>query len=290
MSFADLIFGLELIRLVQGLWAPQFTELFIVISLLGSETLLVGVASIVYWCFDKRHGKLLTYVLLFGAYLNFFLKTLIPWPRPPTEFRLAEFEETSFGFPSGHMQDSTVTWSWLWITFKNRILIILGIALVFLVGLSRVYLGLHYPSQVIGGTLVGLIIVTIAASAVHRLPERGHSLTFEIMFAISTVIPFFVAIVFLGSFGDGGRVGGYLFGFAFGAIGEERVVKFSTNVVLKVRLTRIAVATLVGAATSILLETALPQISPAFIFLNAVSQGLTVAFVIPLIFKAIEHG
>lgn len=285
----ELLFGSGLIRFVQGLWAPQYTELFIVISFLGDETFLVGLASIVYWCFDKRSGRLLTYVLLFGAYLNFFLKTLIPWPRPPTEFRLTEFDETSFGFPSGHAQDSTATWSWLWITFKNRIFIILGITLVFLVGLSRVYLGLHYPSQVIGGVLVGLIVVTIAVWAVHRLPERRASLAFEIILPILTLIPSLVAIVFLGSFGDGGRVGGYLFGFALGAIGEERFVKFSTDVVLRVRLIRVAVAALVGLAALGALGIVLPQTSPPLIFMNSVFRGFTVVFLIPLVFKAIER-
>jgi hypothetical protein len=74
----ELLYGTQLIEILQSLLAPQFNWVFAAITLLGDGTVLVALSAAIYWCFDKPRGRLVTYILLLGAYLNLFLKILVP--------------------------------------------------------------------------------------------------------------------------------------------------------------------------------------------------------------------
>jgi hypothetical protein len=251
----------------------------------------VGIAALIYWCFDKRQGRLLTYVLFFGAYLNFFLKVLIPWLRPPSELRLAEKDEISFGFPSGHVQDSTTVWTWVSMTFKKRIFPIIGIVLVSAIGISRIYLGLHYPVQVIGGAIVGLGFVALASLILKHIPYQAGKMQplSHIVFSLLTVLPLILSVTLLGATGDATRIAGFLFGFSIGALFEDRYVGFRTDITLTRRIIRIIVAGVVGAIVLGLLSLTIQGVDLASVFLNSVLQGLTIVLVIPSVFKIVER-
>jgi membrane-associated phospholipid phosphatase len=291
MPVEDLLFGTTLIRILQQLLAPQFTQVFNAITDLGSDTFLVGIAALVYWCFDKRQGRLLTYVLFLGAYLNFFLKVLIPWPRPPAELRLAEQNETSFGFPSGHAQDSTTAWSWLSLSFKKPVLVITGIILVSAIGVSRIYLGLHYPAQVIGGVIVGLAFVAVASLIVKHIPYHTGKMKapVQVAFSLLTILPLLVAVSITGAAGDAARIAGYLFGFSIGALIEDRYVGFGTEVTLTTKIIRIFIAGVIGGAALGALSVAIPGADLSSVFVSSVLQGLTIVVIIPVFFKIFER-
>jgi len=291
MPIEDLLFGTTLIRLLQELLAPQFTRVFTAITDLGSDTFLVGIAALIYWCFDKRQGRLLTYVLFLGAYLNFFLKVLIPWPRPPSELRLAEKDEMSFGFPSGHVQDSTTVWTWVSMTFKKRIFPVIGIVLVSAIGISRIYLGLHYPVQVIGGAVVGLGFVALASLVLKHIPYQAGKMQPlpHIAFSFLTVLPLILSVTLLGAAGDAPRIAGYLFGFAIGALFEERYVGFRTDITLTRRIIRIIIASAVGALAIGLISLTIQGADLASVFVSSMLQGLTIVLIIPSTFKILER-
>ena len=290
MLLEDLLFGATLIKILQELFTPQFTPAFEAITLLGSSEFLVGIAAVVYWCFDKRKGRLLTYILLLGAYVNFFLKLLIPSPRPPLELRLAEKNETSFGFPSGHVQDSITLWTSMWLSFRKRSLAIIGTVLIFAVGVSRLYLGLHNTAQVIGGVVVGLAFVGVVFLILRHIPRQDGKIRLvpHLLFSASTVLPLVVAVLIFGVVGDGGRVAGYLLGFSIGAIFEDRYVSFSMNVTNKQRLIRIIIAGVVGGIVFGVLSDTIQGTSLLPVFLDSMLRGLTIVLIIPAVFKKIE--
>ena len=292
MPVEDLLFGTALIKILQGLFAPQFTRVFEAITLLGSSEFLVGISAVVYWCFDKRKGRLLTYVLLLGAYVNFFLKLLIPLPRPPLELRLAEKNETSFGFPSGHVQDSTTLWTSMWLSFRKRSLAIIGTVLIFAVGISRLYLGLHNPAQVIGGVVVGLAFVAVVFLILRHIPQQDGKIRLvpHLLFSALTVLPLVAGVLIFGVVGDAGRVAGYLLGFSIGAIFEDRYVAFNTNITHKQRLIRIIIAGVVGGIVLEVLSITIQGSSSLFpVFVDSLLRGLTIVVIIPAVFKKIEH-
>jgi membrane-associated phospholipid phosphatase len=291
MPIEDLLFGTTLIKILQQLLAPQFNALFSAITDLGSDSFLVGIAAIIYWCFDKRQGRLLTYVLLIGAYVNFFLKLLVPWPRPPTGLRLAEQNEASFGFPSGHVQDSTTVWAWITLSFRKRIFAIIGIVLISAVGVSRIYLGLHYPAQVIGGAIVALAFVALVSLILKHIPYRDDKMKapLQIAFSLLTVAPLILSIPLTGDVGEAARIAGYLFGFSIGALIEERFVGFKTNITLARRIVRIILAGVVGAAMLGLLSIMTPRVSVSSVFLSSMVEGLGIVVIIPSFFKIVER-
>lgn len=98
--------------------------------------------------------------------LNLGLKNIIRRDRP-LHFRF--IDETGYSFPSGHAMGSMAFYGSIMIIVKNSNLakkykyIINGFLglLIFLIGISRIYLGVHYPSDIVGGWIVGFILLNI---------------------------------------------------------------------------------------------------------------------------------
>lgn len=133
------------------------TDILKVITQLGGAIILVTI-SILCVIFVKRKKYKLTIPLnlIIIVILNIVLKNIFERPRP-NELRI--IEETGFSFPSGHSMASMAFYGYLiyliYTNVKNKrlkyTLCILLSILVFLIGLSRIYLGVHYVSDVIAG-------------------------------------------------------------------------------------------------------------------------------------------
>lgn len=293
LSLEELLLGPRLIEILQNLFAPQFNSIFAAITLLGDDAVLVGLGAVVYWCLDKRRGRSVTYVLLFGAYLNFFCKILVHWPRPPVELRIIEKNETSYGFPSGHAQDSTTFWAWMSLDFGRWVPAALGTVIVIAVGISRIYLGVHYPAQVIGGWVIGLVVTGMGIIALRHLATRNKESTVmtQALFVVAMLLPVAVGAS-LGATGEAnpGRIGGYLFGFWLGTLAEARYVQFTTEVSGAQKILRIAIGGAVTGFLVLALGQFLPETSLIPSFPNSIIQGLTVALIMPALFNVIERS
>ena len=292
MLVGDSPLGTRMIENLQSIFAPEWKWIFLAITLLGDETLLIGLSAAIYWCFDKRRGRSVTYVLLIGAYVNFFLKILIPWPRPPADLRIVEKNEMSYGFPSGHAQDSATFWAWASLDFRKRSLAFVGTAIVAAVGISRVYLGVHYPIQVIGGWVIGLSIALVGTMISRYLPRRTEytSLAHQTLLVVMILGPLIATALFGGASGvNAGRIAGYLFGFWLGALAERRYVKFTTEVGRAKKILRVVIGGATVGLMALGFGTAYPGAYLIPAFANSVIQGLAVALVVPALFEMIER-
>jgi membrane-associated phospholipid phosphatase len=285
------MFGTRLIEMLQSMFAPELNWFFLAITMLGNDVVLVGLSAAVYWCIDKRRGRLVTYILLISAYLNYFLKVLVPWPRPPVDLRIAERNETSYGFPSGHAQDSTTFWTWIALNFRKRILTILGAMVVVAVGISRVYLGLHYLAQVIGGWVIGLVVAGLAFLALRRISQRNGGIRGmpQLIFAVSTLAPLAIAVALNVAEVNAAQIGGYLFGFSVGALAEDRYVHFTIATGLGLKIVRLAMGGALTGALVLALGAILPEKYLISVFANSVIRGLFVAVIVPALFVIIER-
>ena len=122
---------------------------------------------------DKKIGLSIFLNLVIATTLNQLLKRILQRPRP-TEYRI--IEETGYSFPSGHSMVSMAFYGYLiYLIYKyveNKYikwtLIVLLSILICFIGISRIYLGVHYTSDVLGGFLASISYLVIYISAVNK--------------------------------------------------------------------------------------------------------------------------
>ncbi|MCI0519673.1 MAG: phosphatase PAP2 family protein [Chloroflexi bacterium] len=149
--------GINLIlALQQNASAPLYAAMRF-FSFLGQEEFFLLVAPAVYWCVDAALGLRLGLFLMVSASLNSTVKLLFHAPRPYwIDSRvLALVEESSFGVPSGHAQNAVTFWGALAFGLRKRWAWAAAIGLMSFIGLSRLYLGVHFPTDVLMGWLIG---------------------------------------------------------------------------------------------------------------------------------------
>jgi membrane-associated phospholipid phosphatase len=153
-------YGIRIIVALQGSgdWPTLPMKLF---SFLGTEEFFMLVLPILYWCVDSLLGIRVAILLMFSTGINGALKLAFHGPRPywyDTSVKSLA-TETSFGIPSGHAQSATVIWGILAAYLHKWWGWLVAGMLIFLIGLSRLYLGVHFPHDVILGWLIGGLIL-----------------------------------------------------------------------------------------------------------------------------------
>lgn len=149
-----------------GLWLRGPMQ---VITALGYEEFFILLLPTLYWCFDQMVGLRVGIMLLLSNVVNNFFKFLFHSPRPYwiSGSVKAYSHETSFGMPSGHAQIAASVWGWLAVEIRKRWFTVASVILIFLIGISRIYLGVHFLSDVLLGWLLGGLLVW-AFSAWHK--------------------------------------------------------------------------------------------------------------------------
>ncbi len=154
------------------------TIIMMAITNFGAPYFLITIALLSIICIkDKKIGIWITLNLIISAILNVLLKNLIQRPRPQ-EYRL--IEEYGYSFPSGHSMVSVAFYGLIayliWKKLENKkgryILSTIFAILPILIGFSRIYLGVHYTSDVLAGLLLSvsylIIFTTIIKSDVEK--------------------------------------------------------------------------------------------------------------------------
>jgi len=155
--------GLEWISAMQAA-APWARSVMQSLSLGGTEYFYFLVMPAVLWCVDSGIGVRAGLLLVTSAGLNDALKVAFGLPRPYWISRevAALSGETSFGLPSGHAQNGVVLWGRLAAWARRSWFIIAASLIAFAVSLSRVFLGVHFPMDVLAGWAVGLGLLALA--------------------------------------------------------------------------------------------------------------------------------
>ncbi len=156
--------GIDVIIWVQQVSSPFFDTLFQGITMLGEEFFYIAALTLVYWCIDKRYGAQLSYVFFLSAVSNQVLKVTFAVDRPigaEGVRTLREHTAGGYAFPSGHTQNTATFWYFLMSTLRRKWLTVLGTVIIILMAVSRLYLGVHWPTDVIGGIIFAVIFVHI---------------------------------------------------------------------------------------------------------------------------------
>lgn len=158
---------METLYFLEKLRFPVLNELILLITRLGEETAFLVAALIVFWCVDKRKGYYVMSVGFIGTMLNQFLKLICQVPRPwvldPGFTILEQAREAAagFSFPSGHSTSAVGTFGSVAAVSSKRWIRVVCVVICVLVPFSRMYIGVHTPSDVLTGGLMALGLVVV---------------------------------------------------------------------------------------------------------------------------------
>ena len=174
-----IVYDREIYKIIAGFISNENTSIIKFITNLGSSLVLIFIALLILVLVkERRYGILIGINLGIVVLFNNILKILIRRKRP-TLFPI--IEEIGYSFPSGHSMVSMAFYGFLiYLIYKeveNRkmkwFLIILFSLLIVLIGISRIYLGVHYPSDVLGGFLIGISYLILYISVVKNYLKKN---------------------------------------------------------------------------------------------------------------------
>jgi undecaprenyl-diphosphatase len=170
---------------VGPLRSGSMTTIADIVTTLGASPVVVAVAALVALALWRRTKSRLPPAVLLGSVavtgaLVFLLKIAVSRPRPPTDTLLGS-PSLDYSFPSGHTTDGSVVYLvsgvLLGATVQRagrRLLLTLAILVAVAVGLSRIYLGYHWATDVLGGWLLAACVVGAAASVARAVDPSTH--------------------------------------------------------------------------------------------------------------------
>jgi len=225
-DMAHILHGYSVIDWVQSFHTPFLDTFFLWMTHLGSGTFYIGAIALLYLCIDKKFAVRIFYLFILGILLNGFIKEFFGTARPdPERVRVVNGYRADGGsFPSGHSQGVIAFWGYCFTRFKNPFCIIAGSFLICVVPLSRLYLGVHYPVDIIGGLLIGLLTVGIFA-AWFKLSERIRWREYLIP-ALACIIAAPLVYFYFFPSRENSQMMGTMIGFGAGSFLERRYIRF----------------------------------------------------------------
>jgi len=241
---------MELLWAIEGIRTPFLDLLFSWITRLGEQELLIFVFCLLFWCLNKRmaHGLGLSFFLSGLAVQGMKIIFQVPRPwvvdRSFTVVKSAEYAATGFAFPSGHTQVAASLLGTIAAYVRQIPIKVLCLIFILLVAFSRMYLGVHYLSDVLVSVILTLALVHIAVKyiAIDRINKK-RELTIALCltaFAV-VVITIGLGLYFTGRINappgehaypmvkDLMKAAGATIGFAFGMYFERVHINFSVR-------------------------------------------------------------
>lgn len=274
MAFDHLI--MEWVQSLHTLGGSFWDALFAFFTFFGEETfLLVGVFGI-YWCLDKRMGEQLLLSLYASIGINGLAKDLVRRPRPFLtpgfeDLRYVKIEnplvntvhlKDSFSFPSGHSQCSAAFFGGVARRFKKGWVTVCCILLTLAVMTSRLYLGVHFPTDVLAGGAIGLAAALLCGWLFDRFYEHRIWL---FVAAVGLTLP----ALFFSPAADTVKTIGVGIGALAGLVWEHQFC-FSVKGSTARRLLRLVL----GAALLMALRMGLKILFPAGLVFDAIRYGI----------------
>ena len=277
----------------------------------GSEWIIIAAAIAVYWCVSKKHGYYLMAVGFIGTLANQFIKILCrvprPWVRDPdfTIVESARADATGYSFPSGHTQNATGILGGIARFAKRKAVRAVCIALFLIVGFSRMYLGVHYPADVLVGLGCGLVLVFALYPLFEKSDEKPQIIT--AVFAVTAVLSLAAALyvehrawpedIDAENLAESIKTLYMMFGCSaavlIGAAVERKKIRFDTKAPVWAQILKVALGLVCVVALRMALKPLLALVFGGLGIAHAVRYGLMVLFAIlvwPLTFPWFARG
>lgn len=248
---------LAIMEFFQRISSPVLDVLVELMTMMGEETVFILAVAWFLWCGSKKRGFAI-FSSLFTALIGMsVLKAVIKAPRPFQVIPEIEGKRvataTGYSFPSGHTTGAASFYSALAVSYKRKRLSIACAIVILLVGLSRMYLGVHWPLDVFAGLALGITATFLTHDWFARLYDSPDRLfRFSVVAGtLSTIIAIYLSVSIIGGttdpvgFTDPMKLfalagGGYL-GFAW----EQRKIAYSTEGTVSMKILRFVIGVVV---------------------------------------------
>jgi membrane-associated phospholipid phosphatase len=240
--------GTTVILWVQALRQSVLDPLFIGATFLGDEHFFLAFLPLVYWCLNKEWGISLSYVTMLSSYVNNWAKLIYRIPRPADPRMVPLRAEITPSFPSGHTQNSTVVWGYLALRAQRGWVWAAAGLIVLLIAVSRVYIGVHFPQDLVGGLILGVLFLALYRWLGDRLLVPWlHGQAVALRLSLAVALPLMMLFIhpadIQGNYpaAEAISICSLLMGMSIGYLLESQFVRFSIAGSFAKRLTRYVV-------------------------------------------------
>lgn len=311
---------MEFLKFLEGIRTPAATAFFRAFTWLGEELFIVGILCLIYWCISKKFAYRICFAYFASGLMVQILKITFRIPRPwilDDSFRPVESAvktATGYSFPSGHTQAAVSLYGTFFLNVKggkkqgngNELkqisslnqpgcpkntdsisravcLRILSLCAIAAVGLSRMYLGVHTPKDVLTSLAVSFLLVYLANYLTDRgILERHKGITALVLVFISLVTAVY-AFILQGSgiittelVSDCVKAAGAGIGFAAGWYMESTWIQFENNCSSRAKL---ILRFVLGIAGTLLWKSGLKAIFGESLPVDAMRYAFTVLWI-----------
>ena len=284
-------FELQFLKWLESVRTGFLTALFEGITILGEETLIILLVVALWFAVDSKLAQKVFFITICSTGLNGVVKNIVQMPRPFDKGITPVRQETAtgFSFPSGHTQNFATTSTFFAIKLKKKWFTILASVLIALVAFSRLYLGVHYPSDVIVGVAFGVGMAFLG----NYLFDCAKDVKKLYVAVLLIFVPFIVyfQIVAHERFADFFKVFGMMGGLTLIGFLNEKTKPLSYDVAWWKKLIRIVI----GVAIAFALKEGLKVLKMGGVHVELLVDALryfavvlAVGYLCPLFFKKIK--